>query len=363
MSAPSGTARRHRSMRLIERTAKPIVAVTMGDPAGIGPEVILKALSDPIIKKICRPLILGDPGVFERVARQKKKHPRLLCWRQGQPVLPMLNHDGGFVLCPLSSLKPSDSRPGIASTAAGHAAFRYIQTAAKLALMGLADAIATAPISKHILIDAGYNYPGHTELLAELSGTRECRMMLVGRNLRVVPVTGHIAFSKVSRALTAKNIQTTIELAERCLIDFFAIAKPRIAVAALNPHGGEAGIFGNEEIKVIEPAVRAARRNHIEVRGPFSADSLFHHAARGDYDAVICMYHDQGLIPLKLHHFFGGVALTLGPSFVRTSVDHGTAYDIAGTGKADATSMKEAILLAARLALLKKRSARNTEQR
>jgi 4-hydroxythreonine-4-phosphate dehydrogenase len=334
----------------------------MGDPAGIGPEVILKALADPVIRKFCRPLILGDPGVFERAGRDAKKFLQLIPWRQGMPVLPMLNHGAGFVLCPLSSLKPADSRPGIASRAAGHAAFRYIQVAAKLALMGLADAIATAPISKHSLIDAGYNYPGHTELLAELSRTRECRMMLVGKKLRVVPVTGHVAFSKVPRVLTVQSIQTTIELAHRCLKDFFAIAKPRIAVAALNPHGGEEGIFGDEEIKVIHPAVRAARQKHIEVSGPFPADSLFHHAARGDYDAVICMYHDQGLIPLKLHHFFGGVALTLGPPFVRTSVDHGTAYDIAGTGKADATSMKEAILLAARLALLKKRRARKAEE-
>ncbi len=349
-------------MRLLQEPVKPIVAVTMGDPAGIGPEVILKALADPAIKKVCRPLILGDGGVFNRTARRGKKYPKIVAWRQGQPLLPMLDEGAGFVLCALSSLKASDSRPGIASRAAGHAAFRYIQVAAKLALMGLADAIATAPISKHILIDAGYNYPGHTELLAEISRTRECRMMLVGKQLRVVPVTGHVALSKVSRALTIENIQTTIELAHRSLKEFFAIAKPRIAVAALNPHAGEEGIFGDEEIKVIHPAVKGAAKSGITVRGPFAADSLFHHAARGDYDAVICMYHDQGLIPLKLHHFFGGVALTLGPPFVRTSVDHGTAYDIAGKGKADATSMKEAILLAARLAHLKKHRTTKVEQ-
>jgi 4-hydroxythreonine-4-phosphate dehydrogenase len=342
------------------RIDKPIVAITMGDPAGIGPEVILKALADPAIKRVCRPLILGDWGVFNRASGHRKSAPKLIPWRQGQPFLPMLN-GAAFVVCPLSSLKAADSRPGVASKAGGHATFRYIRVAAKLALTGVADAIATAPISKHSLIDAGYHYPGHTELLAELSGTRECRMMLAGKELRVVPVTGHIALSKVSRALTVQNIQTTIELAHRCLKEFFAIAKPRIAVAALNPHGGEGGIFGDEESKIIQPAITAARRKDIEARGPFPADSLFHQAARGGYDAVICMYHDQGLIPLKLHHFFGGVALTLGPPFIRTSVDHGTAYDIAGKGKADATSMKEAILLAARLARLKKRSARKAE--
>jgi 4-hydroxythreonine-4-phosphate dehydrogenase len=254
------------------------------------------------------------------------------------------------VVCSLSSLTIKESRPGIASKAGGHGAFSYIRVAAKLALSKVADAIATAPISKSSLIAAGYNYPGHTELLAELSQTLECRMMLIGAKLRVVPVTGHIPFTQVARSLTRANIQTTLELTQRGLKNFFGIGQPRIAVAALNPHGGEEGIFGDEEIKVIGPAVRQAQRKGIVASGPFPADSLFHHAARGDYDAVVCMYHDQGLIPLKLHHFYGGVALTLGPPFIRTSVDHGTAYDIAGSGKADETSMKEAILLAARLA-------------
>lgn len=341
---------------------KPIVAVTMGDPAGIGPEVVLKALADPAIKRNCRPLILGDWEVFERTRQRGKNYPKLIRWRQGEPLLPRLNGEAGFVICPLSSLKAAESRPGTPSRAGGHAAFRYISVAAKLALTGLADAIATAPISKSVLIDAGYNYPGHTELLAELSRTRECRMMLVGRKLRVVPVTGHVSFSKVPRALSIENIQTTIELVYRSLRELFGIGRPRIAVAALNPHGGEDGIFGDEEIKIIRPAVRAAAMKGIAVGGPFPADSLFHHAAQGDYDAVVCMYHDQGLIPMKLHHFFGGVALTLGPPFVRTSVDHGTAYDIAGEAKADASSMKEAILLAARLARVNKQLGRKVQQ-
>jgi 4-hydroxythreonine-4-phosphate dehydrogenase len=334
----------------------------MGDPAGIGPEVVLKALADPAIERSCRPLILGDWEVLARARRGCKPCPDLVRWSQGAPLLPMLDRGAGFVVCPLSSLKKLEARPGTPSRAGGHAAFRYITVAAKLALMGLADAIATAPISKSILIDAGYNYPGHTELLAELSRTRECRMMLVGRKLRVVPVTGHVAFCKVPRALSVDNIQTTIALVDRCLRDFFGIARPRIAVAALNPHAGEAGIFGDEEIKIIRPAVKASATRGIAVDGPFPADSLFHRAAQGDYDAVVCMYHDQGLIPLKLHHFFGGVALTLGPPFVRTSVDHGTAYDIAGKGQADASSMREAILLAARLARISKQSGKRALQ-
>jgi len=182
--------------------------------------------------------------------------------------------------------------------------------------------------------------------------------MLIGDKLRVVPVTGHVAMSKVPSALTQAGIRSTLELTQRCLREFFAIRKPLIAVAALNPHAGEKGIFGNEEIDVIGPAIQSVKQKNMQVDGPLPADSLFHHAARGRYDAVVCMYHDQGLIPLKLHHFFGGVALTLGPPFIRTSVDHGTAYDIAGKNKADATSMKEAILLAARLARLRNERGR-----
>jgi 4-hydroxythreonine-4-phosphate dehydrogenase len=329
---------------------KPIVAVTMGDPSGIGPEVILKALTDPTIQRTCQPLILGDWGVLRRARLGGSSSPQLIRWQTGQPLLPMLKRRDCFVVCSLSELSAAQSRPGAPGRAAGHAAFRYICVGAQLALFGFADAIATAPISKSMLIDAGYDYPGHTELLGEISRTPECRMMLIGRNLRVVPVTGHVALMKVSRGLSQQAIRTTLELAHRGLRDFFAIPRPRIAVAALNPHGGEEGIFGHEEKTIIAPAVRAATRQGIRAHGPLPADSLFHHAARGDYDAVVCMYHDQGLIPLKLHHFFGGVALTLGPPFIRTSVDHGTAYDIAGKGKADASSMKEAILLAARLA-------------
>jgi 4-hydroxythreonine-4-phosphate dehydrogenase len=335
---------------------KPVVAVTMGDPAGIGPEVILKALADPSIKKTCDPLILGDWGVLQRV-RGSNRTAKLICWNHDRPLLPLLQRNG-FVVCPLSSLSAKASRPGRPVKAGGHAAYRYIYVAAKLALANVADAIATAPISKSILIDAGYNYPGHTELLADLSRTPECRMMLIGKKLRVVLVTGHLAYSKVPCRLTRDGIRVTLELTYRSLRDFFGIAQPRIAVAALNPHGGEKGIFGDEEKNTIEPAIRSAKKAGIEADGPYPADSLFYKAACGDYDAVVCMYHDQGLIPLKLHHFFGGVALTLGPPFIRTSVDHGTAYDIAGTGKADETSMREAILLAARLARQKMKRRR-----
>ena len=329
---------------------KPIVAVTMGDPAGIGPEVVRKTLADPLVKGVCSPLILGDWEVLARAWKGKTQSSKLVCWQSGQALLPLLESHYAGVVCSLSSLSPRESRPGCPTRAGGHSAYRYIVVAAKLALSGVVDAMATAPISKSILQDAGHNYPGHTELLAELSRTPECRMMLIGKKLRVVLVTGHVAFTKVARGLSRDGIGTTLDLAHQSLRDCFGIQHPRIAVAALNPHGGEEGIFGDEEKKTIAPAVQAAMRRGIRACGPFPADSLFYQAARGDYDAVVCMYHDQGLIPLKLHDFFGGVALTLGPPFIRTSVDHGTAYDIAGKGKADESSMKAAILLAARLA-------------
>lgn len=322
----------------------------MGDPAGIGPEVILKALDHPEIGRACHPLILGDWAVLQRARRAAGARAELVPWEHGQSLLSLLQGSAGFVVCPLSALAAKDSRPAVPSVAGGRAAYRYICVAARLAMTGAVDAMVTAPISKSLLRRAGYDYPGHTELLADLSRTAEVRMMLIGKALRVVLVTGHVGFTRVARKLTRAGIRTTVELAHRALRDLFGIGRPRIAVAALNPHAGEEGIFGREEKEVIAPAVMAARKKGLLASGPHPADSLFHRAARGEYDAVVCMYHDQGLIPLKLHHFFGGVALTLGPPFIRTSVDHGTAYDIAGKGKADETSMKEAILLAARLA-------------
>jgi 4-hydroxythreonine-4-phosphate dehydrogenase len=225
-----------------------------------------------------------------------------------------------------------------------------VTEAARLALAGSVDAIATAPLNKKVLQMAGHYYPGHTELLAEMAGVPDCRMMLIGSKLKVVLVTVHLPLMRVARELTSRKIRVTLELTDQALRRYFARARPKLAVAALNPHAGEEEIFGHEERKIILPAVEQARKRGIRAFGPFAADSLFYQAARGDYDAVVCMYHDQGLIPLKLLHFIGGVALTLGLPFVRTSVDHGTAYDIAGKNKADETSMKEAILLAARLA-------------
>ncbi len=332
--------------------AKPIVAVTMGDPAGVGPEVVLKALSHSAIERACRILILGDRGVLERTQKKLGSEVELALYKPGSPW-PRAN---GTLVHSLSALSTAECRPGHPSRACGEAVYRYVTEAARLALAGSVDAIATAPLNKKVLQMAGHHYPGHTELLAEIAGAPECRMMLIGSKLKVVLVTVHLPLMRVSRELTSRKIRATLELTDQALRRYFSRARPKLAVAALNPHAGEEGIFGHEERKIILPAVEQARKRGIRAFGPFAADSLFYQAARGDYDAVVCMYHDQGLIPLKLLHFIGGVALTLGLPFVRTSVDHGTAYDIAGKNKADETSMKEAILLAARL-------ARQTKQR
>ena len=327
--------------------AKPIVAVTMGDPVGVGPEVVVKALGHPAVKKACYPLLLGDWGVLQRHRKASRSSVKLTPWRRGDAI----GGSGASVpVHSLSALTATQSRPGRPSKACGEAVYCYVSAAAELAMAGAVDAIATAPLNKKVLQLAGYRYPGHTELLAKLSGTRECRMMLMGDRLKVVLVTVHLPLMRVSQELTTRKIRVTIELTERALRDLFGLSKPRLAVAALNPHAGEEEILGHEEKRIILPAVRQAQRRGIAVAGPLPADSLFYQAAQGDYDAVVCMYHDQGLIPLKLLHFIGGVALTIGLPFVRTSVDHGTAYDIAGKGAADSTSMREAILLAARLA-------------
>jgi 4-phospho-D-threonate 3-dehydrogenase / 4-phospho-D-erythronate 3-dehydrogenase len=331
--------------------AKPIVAVTMGDPAGVGPEVVLKALSHPAVERACRIVILGDRGVLERTQKKLGSEVELALHKPGSPW-PRANR----TLDSLTALSTAECRPGHPSRACGEAVYRYVTEAARLALAGSVDAIATAPLNKKVLQMAGHHYPGHTELLAEIAGVPECRMMLIGSKLKVVLVTVHLPLMRVSRELTSGKIRATLELTDQALRRYFSRARPKLAVAALNPHAGEEGIFGHEERKIILPAVEQARKRGIRAFGPFAADSLFYQAARGDYDAVVCMYHDQGLIPLKLLHFIGGVALTLGLPFVRTSVDHGTAYDIAGKNKADETSMKEAILLAARL-------ARQTKQR
>lgn len=337
--------------------AKPIVAITMGDPAGVGPEVVLKALAHRAVRKACHPLVLGDWDVMQRARRGKRGYPRLVPWERGQPVL---ESENAVSIRSVSYRFAKQCRPGRPSRACGEVAYRNIKEAVDLILSQVAGAMATAPISKRALHLAGHPYAGHTELLAELTHTRECRMMLLGKGLRVVLVTVHHPLSRVAQELTARGVRVTLELTHQALRNWFGISRPRIAVAALNPHAGEEGIFGHEEKKIILPAIRKVVKKGIQAKGPFPADSLFYQVVRGNYDAVVCMYHDQGLIPLKLLDFFGGMTCTLGLPIIRTSVDHGTAYELAGKNQASESSMKGAILLAARLVRQQKR--RRSEQ-
>jgi 4-hydroxythreonine-4-phosphate dehydrogenase len=320
----------------------------MGDPAGIGPEVALKALAIPAVRRAVRPILVGDPGVWLDTSRRLKLGLSYTDAGRSRP--------GAIVLVPTSALAERLRGPGkpkskAAVAACGDAAHAAIIEAVALVRQGQAAGIVTAPINKAHLVAAGHDYPGHTELLAHLSGDIPVRMMMVGGALRVVLVTIHMALRDVPKMVTEKAVSETITITVEALRERFRIARPRVAVTGLNPHAGEDGLFGDEDVRVIMPAVRRARQRGIDAVGPLAADGVFPYAERGDYDAVVAMYHDQGLAPFKLLHFADGVNCTLGLPFVRTSPDHGTAFDIAGTGKADASSMAAALLLASKLAL------------
>ncbi|HTP65831.1 MAG TPA: 4-hydroxythreonine-4-phosphate dehydrogenase PdxA [Geobacteraceae bacterium] len=326
---------------------KPLIAVTMGDPTGIGPEIIVRALADPAIYEICWPLVLGDASALARAVEVTGEHLEILPMEAG--TIDAETPPGVIRLLPLSRLRPEDidyGRPGIA---AGQAMYRYIVKAVHLCISGDAAAMVTGPISKEALNRAGHHYPGHTELLADLTDTDDFVMMLAGERLKVALVTIHESIRDVPRILTKELVLSTIMITHRDLGRYFG-GKPRIAVLALNPHCGEGGLFGDEEERIIGPAIAAARSKGILAAGPLSADTLFHFAVKGDYDAVVCMYHDQGLIPIKLLHFDDAVNITLGLPIIRTSVDHGTAYNLAGTGKASSRSMCAAIRMAVDMA-------------
>jgi 4-hydroxythreonine-4-phosphate dehydrogenase len=325
---------------------KPIIAITMGDPTGAGPEIIAKALVDPMIQAVCTPLILGDRRAMERGIAVAGAGLRLETVQE----LPPVDTDSGVAyLREISSLTDADLVYARPTAATGDAMYRYIVEAAGLCASGKVAAMSTAPISKEALNRGGHHYPGHTELLAELTGASEFVMMLAGSRLRVALVTIHESLADVPRLVTYDKVLSTIQVTDRDMRRYFN-PFPRIAVTALNPHCGESGLFGSEDLQIIRPAVEEARRQGIDAVGPLSADTLFHFAVKGDYDAVVCMYHDQGLIPLKLLHFDDGVNVTLGLPIIRTSVDHGTAYDLAGTGRASHASMVAAISMAASMA-------------
>lgn len=325
----------------------PLIGITMGDPVGIGPEIIIKALSDASVYGFCRPVVFGDRAILQREIERRESALKIepAASLEGLPF----KHDMLYLI-ESSCLAPERVAYGIPTKETGKAMASYILGAVTCAHEHRIDAMVTAPISKKSLQDAGYDYPGHTEMLARLTSTEDVVMMLAGNRLRVVLVTIHCALSKVPELITVDSILKTITITHNDLKKYFALENPRIAVAALNPHAGEGGIFGREEEKIIAPAVKHAQTLGIAATGPYSADTLFYQAAQGKFDVVVCMYHDQGLIPLKLLHFDDGVNITLGLSIIRTSVDHGTAYDIAGKGIANPASMLNALKTAAHMA-------------
>lgn len=312
------------------------IAVSLGDPAGIGPELVVRAMvSRPDLELV----VFGDPGLLTRTAGQL-----------GLPVPP-----AGSVRA-VTDLRAEEVISGHPNQTSGRAQVAYLEAATHAVLAGEFAALVTAPISKDWAARAGFAFPGHTEYLAQAAGVTEFAMMLAGPKLRVTVATTHIALATVPGALSVDGIAGAVRLTAVALAHHFGIARPRVAVAGLNPHAGEAGRFGDEEARLVQPAIAEAQRRLDQVgcpatiSGPHVPDAVFRQAAMGGFDAVVAMYHDQGLIPVKLLHFDEAVNVTLGLPFVRTSPDHGTAYDLAGTGKARPDSFLAAIDLAAQMA-------------
>lgn len=326
----------------------PLLGITMGDPAGIGPEVIAKALAGPRLRRVCFPLVIGSIPVM----RQTVKKLRLKL-----EVRSVNGHgDASLRANQMAILDPLEQplglyKPGVAAPETGAASVSFIKKAVHLAQIGCIDGIVTAPINKEAINMAGCHFPGHTELLADLTQTQESGMMIIGGPLKIMFVTTHVAIKDLASLLTRDKIEKGIRLAHLALTTLFGIKKPKIGVAALNPHAGEHGLFGDEEARLILPATRAAQARGILASDPLPADTLFGKSARGEYDGVVALYHDQGLIPLKLLAFGTCVNLTVGLPIIRTSVDHGTAFDIVGKGIADPGSLIEAVKLAAALAV------------
>ena len=323
----------------------PVIAITMGDPNGIGPEIILKLHRNKKIWDFCIPVVIGDIEVL-------KKYSEFLRIKSNISHLTTPDRKeitrGEIAVLDQKCFDVKNLNPGKIQANCGRASAIYIQEAVKLALNGLngkIDAITTSPISKEALNKGGFKYPGHTEFLGKLTKTKDYVMMFVGGDVRVSLVTTHLSLKDVPEAISREKVYRTIRITADSLKSF-GIKNPKIAVCALNPHGGEGGIFGREEKEKILPAIIKAKRNGCNVSGPHSADTLFYRAVKEKFDAVVAMYHDQGLIPVKIRGFGRSVNITLGLPIRRTSVDHGTAFDIAGRGIADPASLFEALKFA-----------------
>jgi 4-phospho-D-threonate 3-dehydrogenase / 4-phospho-D-erythronate 3-dehydrogenase len=328
------------------KTIFPIVGITMGDAAGVGPEIIVKSLAHRSAYEMCRPIVIGDASRLE--CANTIAGTGLNIRRINDPVEALYHF--GTIDCIDLALIPEDMPFGKLSRVAGEGAFQCIAKAVTLAQAGKIDAICTAPLNKEALHAAGHIYPGHTELLAHLTGVDEVSMMLVAPKLRVIHVTTHIGIIDAIRKIEPGLVRRTIERGNATLKKS-GITRPRIGVCGINPHAGENGLFGyGEEADKIIPAVRSLQQEGLDVTGPLPADTLFFRAGRGDFDLVVAMYHDQGHGPVKVMGLEEGVNVTVGLDVIRTSVDHGTAFDIAGKGVADEGSMLEAMRQASELA-------------
>jgi len=329
-----------------EAHGTPIVAVTMGDGAGVGPEVTVAAVVDESILAECRPVIIGDAARLRAAAKSIGMSVEIRAIDDVEDAV----FDTNTVNVIDLGLLPEDLAWGELSPVAGDAAYQYIKVASELAMAGKVQAICTAPLNKEALHAAGHIYPGHTELLASLTKTEEVSMMLSSPKLRVIHVTTHLGLIDAVAKVEPGLVQRTIERGHEALIRA-GIPEPKIGVAAINPHAGENGLFGyGEEAEKIAPGIEAARKNGVNAVGPLPADTLFFLAGRGDYDLVVAMYHDQGHGPIKVLGIEAGVNITVGLPVIRTSVDHGTAFDIAGKNIADSRSMVEALHQAAEMA-------------
>jgi 4-hydroxythreonine-4-phosphate dehydrogenase len=323
----------------------PLVAVTMGDPAGVGPEIIAKTFADPDFRVENRALVVGNAPRLQRAADLLGLELRANVVADPERA----GFEEGTVDVVQVGELPEDLPFGELDARAGAAAFEYVERAIELARGGRVAAIATAPLNKEAMHLGGYRYPGHTEILAELTGTQDYAMMLVTPELKVIHVSTHVALREAVERATEERELAVIRLAHESLRKL-GVERPRIAVAGLNPHAGEHGLFGNEDADRIEPAVERAKEDGIDASGPHAPDTVMMRARRGEFDIVVVQYHDQGHIPIKLMGFDTGVNVTVGLPFFRTSVDHGTAFDIAGTGEADHRSLRAALDLARELA-------------
>jgi len=320
---------------------KPIVGITMGDAAGVGPEIILKSLAKEEMYDLSRPLVIGDSKILERA--KSFVNSELIIESISAERIQDLPYNFGTVYCLDLNLLDENLPIGQVSPEAGHAAFEYLATAIELAKENKIDAICTAPLNKEALHKGGHKYPGHTEILADLTGTEDFSMMLSAPNLKVIHVTTHVGIIDAVKMINPERVYHVIKLAHDTLKKS-GIESPKIAVCGINPHAGENGLFGyGEEEEKVVPAVEKAQGEGIDVVGPLPADTLFFRTVRGDFDIVVAMYHDQGHGPVKVLGLDAGVNITVGLPIIRTSVDHGTAFDIAGKGIADEKSLMEAI--------------------